>query len=279
MKNNRLLIAIMMSCALLFAACGVKNTDPKPDLNKILPAPTDITMTLVKPTLITLSWKNNAITASGIQIQRNENTINGSVQRIATPTQYITIGTLAANATIYYDSTIKPNIIYNYKVLAMNSLGQSNPSPTTTNTTPTPPPVVVTPPPTTVPIDITLIYGGDSGPGSKTWMLVKVGGRTINIGCVAMKHLTFNSNKSLRMFNKPTYVDAAGKTQTCGAALDETTTWMYIWNSGATKKILYRQTNTSSNVYAYDVIELTTTSLKWVINSNGVYETWEYIAE
>ena len=68
------------------------------------------------PTQVGLSWTDNAGNETGYKIERSANGVNGWTQ----------IGTAAANATTYSDTTVSQGTTYYYRVRAYNGSGNSN---------------------------------------------------------------------------------------------------------------------------------------------------------
>ena len=63
---------------------------------------------------ISLSWTNNATNATGVKVQRSTD-----------GTSFATVTTLGATATSYTDSGLTASTKYYYRVLAVNSAGDS----------------------------------------------------------------------------------------------------------------------------------------------------------
>ena len=88
----------------------------EPDLRMILPAaPTELAVTTVTSTQITVAWQDNANNETGYKIER---CIKGG--------QWSLLRSLAANATGYTDTAAQPGTIYNYRVFAYNANGGSD---------------------------------------------------------------------------------------------------------------------------------------------------------
>lgn len=78
-------------------------------------APIDLTAGAAAGDEISLSWSDVAITENGYEIERSE----------GNAANYISVATLAANATSYTDKGLKMNTRYYYRVRALNPYGAS----------------------------------------------------------------------------------------------------------------------------------------------------------
>lgn len=89
----------------------------EPDIKlKTFPAaPTELALTTVNSTQITVFWKDNATDETGYKIERS---IKGG--------QWGLLSSLAANATSYTDTSAQPGNTYYYRVFAYNANGNSN---------------------------------------------------------------------------------------------------------------------------------------------------------
>ncbi len=78
--------------------------------------PTALTATASNTQLaVNLSWTDNASNETGYQIHRSTSSSSG----------FVAIGTVAANATTFFDNTILTNTTYYYQVIAVNDFGVS----------------------------------------------------------------------------------------------------------------------------------------------------------
>jgi hypothetical protein len=96
--------------------------------------PSQLAATVVSPSQIRLTWRDNSANETGFEIERK--TGNASFQRIATA---------AANSTTFTDSSLTPNTAYAYRVRAVNASGPSAYSNEATATTPSVPPPPLAP--------------------------------------------------------------------------------------------------------------------------------------
>ncbi len=89
----------------------------KPDiiLMTLPAAPTELTLTTITSTQITVSWKDNATNETGYKIERS---IKGG--------QWGLLPSLTANATSYTDTSTQPGNTYYYRVFAYNANGNSD---------------------------------------------------------------------------------------------------------------------------------------------------------
>jgi hypothetical protein len=80
------------------------------------PAPSNLTAQAVSKTQINLSWTNNSTDQAGVRIERC---------RGSTCTNFALIATVSGTATTYADSGLSGNTVYQYRVSAYNSAGNS----------------------------------------------------------------------------------------------------------------------------------------------------------
>lgn len=88
-------------------------------------APTSLVAAGSSPSTVALSWTNNGATANNIEIAR----------ATGTSTNFVTVKTIAGNATSYVDSSLFANQQYQYKIRAIGDGGTSAYSATKTATT------------------------------------------------------------------------------------------------------------------------------------------------
>lgn len=94
---------------------GLPIIEPGIILKPLPAAPTELALTTVTSTQITVSWKDNATDETGYKIERS---IEGQ--------QWGLLRSLAANATSYTDTSAQPGNTYYYRVFAYNAKGNSN---------------------------------------------------------------------------------------------------------------------------------------------------------
>jgi len=92
-------------------------------------APSNLRASASSATQVALTWNDNATNETGFVIERA--TGGGA---------FASVGTAAANATGYTDSSVAADTSYSYRVMARNDAQTSAPSNTATVTTPQPPP-------------------------------------------------------------------------------------------------------------------------------------------
>ena len=80
-------------------------------------APSDLTATAVSPTQINLAWQDNSGDEQGFRIERSLDAFT-----------FGEIATVATNVTTFSDTTVSPDTLYFYRVLAFNNFGNSEPS-------------------------------------------------------------------------------------------------------------------------------------------------------
>ena len=90
-------------------------------------APSGLTAVAANDLQVNLNWVHTDTLETGFRIQRATTTA------FTTPTL---VGTVAANVTSFSDSTVQPSTQYSYRVVAMNSIGDSAASNTASVTTP-----------------------------------------------------------------------------------------------------------------------------------------------
>jgi fibronectin type 3 domain-containing protein len=90
-------------------------------------APSNLTATSIHSNSVALSWTNNATNQTGFVIQRSSNGGNS----------WTTVGSVAATATTFTDTTVGKKKTYIYRVYAIDSYGNSAYSNLVTVTTPT----------------------------------------------------------------------------------------------------------------------------------------------
>jgi fibronectin type 3 domain-containing protein len=98
--------------------------------------PGALTATVLSATQVRLNWQDNAINETGYRVERQTYPSN----------VWQTVGTLAANATTFTDTTASPSTRYAYQVRALNEVGSSQPSFAATVTTPSVPALAPTAP-------------------------------------------------------------------------------------------------------------------------------------
>jgi len=100
-------------------------------------SPSDLSLKIISPTQIDLTWKDNANNETGYKVFR----------RVSGSQDWVLIATLDKNATTYKDGTAQPNTTYIYRVQAYNATGHSGFSNEPRATTPEPAkPAPVVPP-------------------------------------------------------------------------------------------------------------------------------------
>jgi hypothetical protein len=80
-------------------------------------APSNLTATAVSPTQIDLAWEDNSGDEQGFRIERS---LDAFV--------FAEIATVASNVNVFSDTTVSPDTLYFYRVLAFNNFGNSEPS-------------------------------------------------------------------------------------------------------------------------------------------------------
>jgi uncharacterized protein (TIGR02145 family) len=78
-------------------------------------APTELNVTNILATQVNLSWTDNSTNETGFKIQRKGVTGN-----------YVTVGTVGADVTLYEDKGLTINTAYSYRVMSYNYEGESN---------------------------------------------------------------------------------------------------------------------------------------------------------
>ncbi len=96
-------------------------------------APTNLSAVAVATNRIELAWTDNSANETGFVIERSATSGSG----------FAAIGTAAANATIYTDSTVSAASTYYYRVSATNTTASSTPSVEASATTPKIPATVI----------------------------------------------------------------------------------------------------------------------------------------
>jgi len=86
-------------------------------------APASLTVSVGGQTELDLSWADQSNNEDGFRIERSD---GGA---------FAAIGTVAANTTVYSDTTLGPATTYTYRVIAFNAIGDSAPSNTASGTT------------------------------------------------------------------------------------------------------------------------------------------------
>ncbi len=84
----------------------------------LLIAPTNLIVSATSDTDVTLSWSDLATNETGYQVERS--TTNGS--------GFAAVGTTAANATTFTDTTVVADTTYYYRVRAVSAVSQSDPT-------------------------------------------------------------------------------------------------------------------------------------------------------
>jgi hypothetical protein len=88
-----------------------------PSIPRSPAAPSDLTATAVSPTQIDLAWQDNSGDEQGFRIERSLDAFT-----------FGEIATVATNVTSFSDTTVSPDTLYFYRVLAFNNFGNSEPS-------------------------------------------------------------------------------------------------------------------------------------------------------
>jgi len=88
-----------------------------PTLPRAPVAPSDLTATAVSPTQIDLAWGDNSGDEQGFRIERS---LDGFA--------FSEIAAVGSNVTAFSDTTVSPDTLYFYRVLAFNNFGNSDPS-------------------------------------------------------------------------------------------------------------------------------------------------------
>ena len=88
-----------------------------PSIPRSPAAPSDLTAVAVSPTQIDLDWQDNSGDEQGFRIERSLDAFT-----------FNEIATVATNVTTFSDTTVSPETLYFYRVLAFNNFGNSEPS-------------------------------------------------------------------------------------------------------------------------------------------------------
>ena len=88
-----------------------------PSIPRSPAAPSDLAATAVSPTRIDLAWQDNSGDEQGFRIERSLDAFT-----------FGEIASVATNVTSFSDTTVSPNTLYFYRVLAFNNFGNSEPS-------------------------------------------------------------------------------------------------------------------------------------------------------
>jgi hypothetical protein len=80
-------------------------------------APSDLTATAVSPTQIDLAWHDNSGDEQGFRIERSLDAFT-----------FAEIASVGSNVNTFSDTTVSPDTLYFYRVLAFNNFGNSEPS-------------------------------------------------------------------------------------------------------------------------------------------------------
>ncbi|GEM_PF-3420218 len=118
--NALLWIIIVIISGMLLSSCEEDQQAPK-----VPAAPTKLKATALSSTEIRVTWKDNSSNEDGFRVER----------ALFDSLSYTTIGTVAANETLFSDISLAPMTRYAYRVFAFNGAGQSKTSSVTVGTT------------------------------------------------------------------------------------------------------------------------------------------------
>ena len=88
-----------------------------PSIPRSPAAPSNLVATAASPTQINLSWQDNSGDEQGFRIERSLDAFS-----------FAEIATVVTNITSFSDTTVAPDTLYFYRVLAFNNFGNSEPS-------------------------------------------------------------------------------------------------------------------------------------------------------
>ncbi|MFA5129715.1 MAG: fibronectin type III domain-containing protein [Patescibacteria group bacterium] len=112
------------------ATSTIPTEPPKPPEAEPVPsAPTNLSATATSPTSVQLSWQDTSNNEAGFRIERRDPS-----------SDYRSITSLPPNSTAYQDSSVVPQTSYLYRIIAVNSGGDSPASNETSVLTPAVPP-------------------------------------------------------------------------------------------------------------------------------------------
>ena len=80
-----------------------------------LQAPSNLTATVVSSSQVRLTWRENIDNETGFRVQRRQDDSS----------EWVVVGTTAANVTTFLDAGLKPTTTYHYRVTALNNRGSS----------------------------------------------------------------------------------------------------------------------------------------------------------
>jgi hypothetical protein len=104
---------------------------PKPTPPQIPPsAPTDTTATSTNPQTVIVSWTDTSANESGFRVERDSGT--GT---------FVSLTSLSPNSTSFLDNSVEHGKTYGYRILALNSSGESEPGNSVSVKVPELPPV------------------------------------------------------------------------------------------------------------------------------------------
>ncbi|MBN1877401.1 MAG: fibronectin type III domain-containing protein [Anaerolineae bacterium] len=93
--------------------------------------PSDLSITPISQTAIVLTWRDNSDNEDGFRIERSSDGAKGRVQhnkRITKVADWVQVGTVMTNVTVYTDTNLTENTTYAYRVYAFNAFGDSDAS-------------------------------------------------------------------------------------------------------------------------------------------------------